>query len=233
MTVGGGLSTQDGTLEAYAALAAHQLGEAVALCAPRCRCWSPGDDDRIPAISAAEPGLAAGIERVQRFVDDLLGFSWVARTPPTVEQVDLGATLDAACEELAVILARTGRHRCEPATCRRSRWTAARRGWRSFICCASRLRLGRGTSMCGSRDDVGEVATIEMLDDGTPPADGTEDRAFEPFVLVRERGPLLGAGISLALCRRIAEAHGGSIVISRVDDGRTMTSLRLPQPVRG
>jgi signal transduction histidine kinase len=232
MTLAGGLSTHDGTLEAYAALAAHQLGEAAALMRASVSMLESERNRSKPAISAAEPGLAAGIERVQRFVDDLLGFSWVARTPPTVEQVDLGATLDAACEELAVILARTG------ATVRASDLPAIsmdRSQARLAFVHLLRVALAAGARHVDVRvnDDAADVATIEVLDDGTPPADGTEDRAFEPFVLVRERGPLLGAGVSLALCRRIAEAHGGSIAISRVDGGGTMTSLRLPQPLRG
>ncbi len=232
MTVGGGLSTQDGTLEAYAALAAHQLGEAVALLRASVSMLESGDDRPVLGDAAAERGLAVGIERVQRFVDDLLGFNWVARTPPTVEYLDLGAMLDAACGELAVILARTGAKVSAgdlPAI------SMDRSQAKLALVHLLRVALAAGARNVDVRvaSDVGEFATIEIRDDGTPPADGVEERAFEPFVLVRERGPLLGAGISLALCRRIAEAHGGSITISRIDDGRTLTSVCLPQSVRG
>jgi signal transduction histidine kinase len=232
MTAGGGLSTDDRTLEAYAAVAAHQLGEAVALLRSSVFMLESDRDRPMSAISGVEQGLAAGTERVQRFVDDLLGFISVTRTAPTVEQVDLGAALDAACEELAVSLARTGanvRARDLPPI-------AMDRGQaRLALVHLLRVALAAGARHIDVRvtDDPGVAATIEVRDDGTPPADGMEDRAFDAFVVVRERGPLLGAGISLALCRRVAEAHGGSIAISRLEGGDTMTTLRLPQTVRG
>jgi signal transduction histidine kinase len=55
------------------------------------------------------------------------------------------------------------------------------------------------------------AARIEVRDDG-PGLDLAAARAlFEPFGAPRGNGPIVGAGVSMTICRRIAERHGGSI----------------------
>ncbi|QJW83297.1 hypothetical protein HK414_00690 [Ramlibacter terrae] len=51
--------------------------------------------------------------------------------------------------------------------------------------------------------------------------------AFEPF----RRGDLgarRGSGLGLAVCRAIAQAHGGALAVSRRDGGGSVFSVRLP-----
>jgi two-component system sensor histidine kinase KdpD len=56
---------------------------------------------------------------------------------------------------------------------------------------------------------------------------GTEEEIFEKF----HRGPHVGAGgagLGLAICRGIVEAHGGSIRAERRATDGTLFSVRLP-----
>jgi signal transduction histidine kinase len=80
--------------------------------------------------------------------------------------------------------------------------------------------------LAGARDDHG--TTVVVADDGAAPADGALERLFEPFSRARGSGPYIGAGVSLVICRRIIERHGGALAAEVGDDGRLALSFTLP-----
>jgi two-component system sensor histidine kinase MprB len=51
---------------------------------------------------------------------------------------------------------------------------------------------------------------LEVADDGPPLDPAIAGGMFEPFGTPRGAGPAAGAGVSMAIARRIAERHGGS-----------------------
>jgi signal transduction histidine kinase len=53
-------------------------------------------------------------------------------------------------------------------------------------------------------------ARLELVDDGPSLDPSTAGALFEPFAAPRGSGPAAGAGVSMAIARRIAERHGGS-----------------------
>ena len=65
---------------------------------------------------------------------------------------------------------------------------------------------------------------IEVSDRGIGIPSAIKDRLFEPFVTGREGG----VGLGLALTRRIALLHGGSIELSRREGGGATAVLTLP-----
>jgi signal transduction histidine kinase len=77
----------------------------------------------------------------------------------------------------------------------------------------------------------GEIS-IQVIDQGCGMSPEQVERATEPFYRAdparcRNTG---GFGLGLYLCRRIAEAHGGTLDI-RSEEGRgTQVTLRLPAP---
>jgi signal transduction histidine kinase len=76
--------------------------------------------------------------------------------------------------------------------------------------------------------EVDGRVTVEVRDDGTPLADELAVWGFEPFARVRGRGPLVGAGVSLAVCRRIVERHGGAIGARPRPGGGAVVAFTLP-----
>ena len=77
-------SGAEADLDAYAAQAAHQLGEAVALLRGYLVVLEQRGE-RDPELGDALRGLSAGTERAQRFVDDLLDLAAAGRTEPVFE----------------------------------------------------------------------------------------------------------------------------------------------------
>ncbi|MCE9560757.1 MAG: histidine kinase [Planctomycetes bacterium] len=79
-----------------------------------------------------------------------------------------------------------------------------------------------GVSVVGKPD--ARMLTIQIADTGPGlPAD-LEDRIFEPFVSTKETG----LGLGLSICRRIVEAHNGSIIAVNGPEKGAMFIVSLP-----
>ena len=217
-----------GGLEAYAALAAHQLGEAVALIrgataildAQRVR-LGPGGEDALRA-------LGAGSDRAQRFVDDLLEVVRAAAEPGEEAPAELDVALDAAIAELSMWLERAGVSvRRDPLPAVALAPSEAERVFVHLLRSALAAGAGRVQVTVAEAGDPGDGVTVEVLDDGAPPPEGIDP--FAPLSRARGRGPLVGAGVGLALCRRLVERRGGGIELTRGEE-RVLVTLRLPTP---
>lgn len=75
----------------------------------------------------------------------------------------------------------------------------------------------------GSRRTADEVV-IEVVDDGPGVPAEVQDRLFDPYFTTKTAG----TGLGLAICRRLVEAHGGSIQLEATAPGETRFVLRLP-----
>jgi signal transduction histidine kinase len=208
-------------LDAYAAQAAHQLGEAVALMRGYLSLLEPrGEADA--ELGAVVRGMSAGAERAQRFVDDLLDLAASGRGALAVGPVPLGEALGAARLRLADDLRDAGADL-------RSKPLPVVRGDRELIvrllCHLLRAALAAGATAIeveGAHEDG--LVRVEVRDDGAP-ASGDP---FAPFSRARGRGPLVGAGVGLTVSRRIVELHGGAIAIDESGDGGAVSSFTLP-----
>jgi signal transduction histidine kinase len=214
-------SGAEADLDAYAAQAAHQLGEAVALLRGYLVVLEPRGE-RDPELGEALRGLSAGTERAQRFVDDLLDLAAAGRTVPVVELFALDEALGAAQRRLTSELtdaAAEVRAGALPVV-RADRELVAR-----LLVHLLRVALAAGArnvEVQGS--DEGGNVRVELRDDGTP----ASADPFAPFARARGRGPLVGAGVGLTVSRRLVEAHGGTIALTQDDDGTTLVTFTLP-----
>jgi signal transduction histidine kinase len=75
----------------------------------------------------------------------------------------------------------------------------------------------------------GNFAVLRVRDHGPGVAKEEQDMVFEPFYrLDRSRSRTPGYGLGLPLCRRIVEAHGGSIAMSGGPGEGTTITVKLP-----
>jgi two-component system, NtrC family, sensor histidine kinase HydH len=77
-----------------------------------------------------------------------------------------------------------------------------------------------------SRSDVSgrDALRVEVRDQGVGIEESTRARLFEPFFTTKP----LGTGLGLAVVKRIAEAHGGSIHVAGAPGQGATFALELP-----
>ncbi|WP_394847999.1 ATP-binding protein [Pendulispora brunnea] len=73
---------------------------------------------------------------------------------------------------------------------------------------------------------AGDTARIVIEDDGPGIPEPERERVFEPFVRLHSEGR--GVGLGLAIVRRIADQHGGSVRIESADPVGCRAILELP-----
>jgi len=218
------LTAQDG-LAAFAALAAHQLGEAIALMRGAAAVLELQHGSMGPGGQDALRALNAGGDRAQRYVDDLLD---LVRAGPEPEgpapAAELDAAFDAAAAELDPFLHRVPVHvQREPLPRAAIEPREAHRLFAHLV----RSALAAGATRLGVTGRVaGDGVLVELFDNGTAPDAGTDP--FAAFAAPRGRGPLVGAGLSLAVARRLAERRGGRVAMELRADGATIVTVELP-----
>ena len=67
---------------------------------------------------------------------------------------------------------------------------------------------------------------LRVADEGPGPPEGLGERIFEPFVSTKETG----VGLGLSICRRVVEAHGGTLTAARGPAGGAVFTVALPPP---
>ncbi|MBX9698474.1 MAG: PAS domain-containing sensor histidine kinase, partial [Acetobacteraceae bacterium] len=82
-----------------------------------------------------------------------------------------------------------------------------------------------------SAESDGTQVTLRIADNGPGIPEAMRERVFDPFFTTRPGG--VGTGVGLALCRTIAQDHGGQILAEETPGGGATIVVRLPaQPAR-
>jgi two-component system sensor histidine kinase KdpD len=79
---------------------------------------------------------------------------------------------------------------------------------------------------------AGEIRLV-IMDDGPGIPQGMEKLVFEKFYRVQAEGAVAGAGLGLAICTSIVEAHGGLIWTESRTQGGAIFSMTLPSATPG
>jgi signal transduction histidine kinase len=77
-------------------------------------------------------------------------------------------------------------------------------------------------------DPLGTGWTLRVVDHGQGIPSTQQDRLFEPLTRLDRDVDQPGTGIGLATCRRIAQAHGGTIEIGDTPGGGTTVTVSVP-----
>jgi PAS domain S-box-containing protein len=200
-------------LEQFAYAAAHDLDEPLRTL-EKALTGEEGELD--PARREQSLGSA---RRMRALIRDLLECSLVGVSQTPMEEIDLSTPLDWAVQNLERRLRESGA-RVTRGTLPVVRCDAIQlaRVFQNLVSNAIKFRSEEAPRVhVGARGTKGEVV-IAVADNGIGIPIEQHERIFEPFKRVHARpsapdesDPSSGSGIGLALCRRIAERHGGRI----------------------
>lgn len=169
--------------------------------------------------------MAQSIEDITATLDDILSLARVGRPGSPTEATDISALVAGIVEEFEdmdepVELKAGGRVTAQV------RPTWVRRATRNLIINA--LRYGERAIVSVETGDKGVTIWIEDQGPGIP--EGQITTMLEPF----QRGEASrnrstgGAGLGLTLARAVAEQHGGTLVLSNLDQGGLRAELNFP-----
>jgi signal transduction histidine kinase len=216
-------------LEEFAARTAHQLGNGVSLVSASVAVGGEAGRGLVGGPQARR-SLEAGLERLRRVVSDLSELSFWPCADVRLASVDPSEPLAAALELLRTDLREAGaRVACRALPTVRADGLALQRMFvhllRAALAAAQdeppRIEVRGGAGANGLHEIV--VADRVPLDGGLVPA-----HAFDALAPPRGRGPLVGGGVSLQVCRRIAERLGGRIRAEARPGGGTIVVISLP-----
>lgn len=218
-------------MQGFAYAVSHELSEPVRMVSGFTRLLAQrvGQDvDEKTALYLEQ--IQHGAERLQEMLNGVLEYSRVMTRATSLEVVDFYDVVQEACERLGDRFERSG----------------ARLDMRSL---PKRIKLDRRQSVravaelidnairYSNRDHPhirfeGELVDMEwiisMSDDGPGVPVKDREHIFEMFAHRAREGADPGFGVGLAIARRIAERHGGSLVCDGDDGGGARFELRLP-----
>ena len=201
------LARSNGELHRFAELLAHEVQQ------PLDSIVRTLGRARTETAVAQADSLASALDSTQRLqglIEGLLRYASVGR--PRSERIELSPSVDDALEDLSVELEGLDvdviRHALPSILGDRVQIRAV---FRNLIANAIRYREShRLTIEIGARRE-NDRASVFVRDNGR----GVDHAQHESIFVLFERGAasddIAGAGIGLALCRRIVEAHGGRI----------------------
>ncbi len=174
-----------------------------------------------------------GAKRMQRLIQDLLGFSRVGRLGGEVVDVDLGKTLARAVDQLDERIEEAGAvvtH--DPLPVVRGEEPLLVQLFQNLVGNAVKFRHpDRVPHVHISARRVEDSWELECRDNGIGIDPQYAERVFVIFQRLHAKDVYEGTGIGLALCKKIVEFHGGRIWIPESEGEGTTIRWTLPAVV--
>lgn len=222
------LSSSNETLRAFMAEAAHQMRTPLA--ALRAQAQLALDDDDPQDMRRSLQAIERNATHMSRLLNQLLSDASVIHRSnvPRFAPVDLAETMQQALHEALP--------RAAPAPRVQQLMSAApvwvqgdalllREAIKNLV--DNALKHGGDGGLQIALNVKGADALLTVADHGPGIAPGDAERVFERFVRGGDAAPG-GAGLGLAIVRRVVEAHGGKIDLSNRREGGLAATVTLP-----
>lgn len=229
------LALSNADLQEYTYAASHDLQEPLRsimgfaqLLERRYRGRLDGDADEFIGF------IIENTERMRRQIADLLAYASLGRDEVALGPVRLDEVVAEAQANLAAEISAAGAVIVvAPLPWVRGNRDALVRMVEALLSNAIKFtRPGQTPRVSVGADLRGQWVELHVHDDGIGIALEYQDRVFRMFERLHPRGLYAGSGIGLAICRKIAEIHGGRIWLkSAPDQGCTIcVLLALAEP---
>jgi light-regulated signal transduction histidine kinase (bacteriophytochrome) len=227
------LETSNRELQDFASVAAHDLQE------PLRKIQAFGD--RLQTKYSTElddegrdflERMLSSAKRMKRLIDDLLTFSRVTTKAKPFEKTDLNKVLRDVLSDLEIRIEQT-RARVQTENLPVIDADPSQMSQLLMNLLSNAIKFQKKDVEPEIRVSVvvdGDWCTVLVSDNGIGFDEKYLDRIFTIFQRLHGRQEYEGTGVGLAVCRRIAERHGGSITAkSKLGDG---TTFQVKLPVR-
>jgi signal transduction histidine kinase len=224
------LRRSNAELEQFAYVASHDLQEPLRKVASFCQALKSRYHGRLDERADQYIDFAVdGAQRMQVLIDALLALSRVGRGDEPREQLALDRIAAAATSSLsAEIQAAGARVLIEELP--------EVRGERTLLVSVFQNLIGNSIKFAGARAPVIRIGCerrenewlLSFADNGIGIEAEYGERIFQIFQRLHTRDAYEGTGIGLALCRKIAEYHGGRIWLDPEYTGGARFQLTLP-----
>jgi len=183
-------------------------------------------EDGITFIEAA----TRGAERMEGLIDALLAFSRAGRLPVQAQRTDLNEVLVHVLADLDVLLRDAGAQvTVGPLPTISGDRVQMAQLFQNLIANAVKHRHPqRPPVITLTADRLGAEWRIAVRDNGIGIPAGDASRIFLMFSRLDAARETAGSGIGLAICQRVAQAHGGRIWVEPADDGGSTFVVALP-----
>ncbi|PCR92534.1 sensor histidine kinase [Natrinema ejinorense] len=170
-----------------------------------------------------------GAQRMREMIDALLEYSRVGTQGDSFEPVDLETVFAAVRKDLEVPLAESDAT-LETAALPRVEGdeNQLRQLFQNLVSNAIEYSGDDPPHVHVTAERNGSNWTVSVADEGIGIDPDDQDRVFEVFQRLHSREEHDGTGIGLALCKRIAERHGGQIRVESVPGDGSTFSVTLP-----
>lgn len=178
--------------------------------------------------------MQSASRRLQSLINDLLEFSRVTTRARALENVDLSAVAAEVVADLEVRLEQCGgRVEIAPLPVVSADPMQMRQLFQNLI--GNGLKFQKpGTPPVVRLTACTNDGAVELVfaDNGIGFSEEHRDKLFGMFQRLHSREQYEGNGVGLAICRKIAERHGGSITANGVPNMGATFRVRLPQPTK-
>jgi signal transduction histidine kinase len=221
-------------LEQFAYVASHDLQEPLRKIASFCQLLEKRYGDELDDRGRQYIDFAVdGAKRMQVLINDLLTFSRVGRLNDARVPVSLDRALDKALANLVATVEETGARIDRPERMPEivGDPTLLTMLWQNLVGNALKFRRPEAaphvTITCDPDPEDEESLRLTVTDNGIGIPEEFADKVFVIFQRLHSRDAYGGTGIGLALCKKIAEHHGGRIWIDTAYTGGTRFCLTL------
>jgi PAS domain S-box-containing protein len=220
-------------LQEFVYTASHDLAEPLRMVTSYLELLQRRYEGQLDATADEFIGFAVGgAVRMRELIDDLLTFSRAGSSPLEPARIALGPLLSGVLEGLKRMVDEAGANvdvaEPLPAICGDPALIAQL--LRQLLANAVKFRATDRPAVLtvtAAQDDGG--VRIDISDNGIGIDPAQHERVFKIFARLHGRDAYEGTGVGLALCRRIAERHGGRVWLESVPGSGTGVHVWLPE----